>query len=74
MENINISTSVYPISYVVSSLYEKHSTITSIYPIDGDINNFKVTDTLLEQYSNNDLFIFNGLSEEKKYVKKNVKT
>ena len=73
MEDINIATSVYPISYVVSSLYGKHSTINSIYPIDGDISNFKVTDTLLEQYSDNDLFIFNGISEEKKYVKKMLK-
>ena len=73
MEDINITTSVYPISYVVSSLYGKHSTINSIYPTDGDISNFKVTDTLLEQYSSNDLFIFNGLSEEKKYVKKMLK-
>ena len=73
MEDINIATSVYPISYVVSSLYGKHSTINSIYPIDGNTSNFKVTDTLLEQYSDNDLFIFNGLSDEKKYVKKMLK-
>lgn len=73
MEDIKISTSVYPINYVVSTLYGNHSTINSIYPIDDDINNFKVTDTLLEQYSDNDLFIFNGLSDEKKYVKKMLK-
>ena len=73
MENIEISTSVYPIHFVVSTLYGNHSTINSIYPVDDDINNFKVTDTLLEQYSDSDLFIFNGLSEEKKYVKKMLK-
>lgn len=73
MEDIKITTSIYPITYVVSSLYSNHSEITSIYPLDDDINNFKITDTLLEQYSNNDLFVFNGLSEEKKYVKKMLK-
>ena len=73
MENIEISTSVYPIHFVVSTLYGNHSTINSIYPVDNDINNFKVTDTLLEQYSDSDLFIFNGLSKEKKYVKKMLK-
>ena len=73
MEDIKISTSVYPINYIVSTLYGNHSTINSIYPTDDDINNFKVTDTLLEQYSDSDLFIFNGLSDEKKYVKKMLK-
>ena len=73
MEDIKISTSVYPINYIVSTLYGNHSTISSIYPIDDDINTFKVTDTLLEQYGDSDLFIFNGLSEEKKYVKKMLK-
>ena len=61
-EDIEISTSVYPINYIVSTLYGNHSTINSIYPMDDDINNFKITDTLLEQYGDSDLFIFNGLS------------
>ena len=73
MDDINIVTSSYPIEYVVNKLYGNHSTITSIYPKDDDINNFKVTNVLLEQYSDNDLFIFNGLSKEDDYVKKMLK-
>ena len=69
MDNIKVSTSIYPIEYVVNVLYGEHSTINSIYPKDTEILNFEVTDTLLDQYSNNDLFIFNGLTEESKYVK-----
>ncbi|MBR6689928.1 MAG: zinc ABC transporter substrate-binding protein [Bacilli bacterium] len=72
MEDINIVTSSYPIEFVVNELYGGHSTITSLYPKDDEIIDFKVTDVLLEQYSNNDLFIFNGLSEEKNYVNKMV--
>lgn len=68
MEDINIVTSSYPIEYVVSELYGNHSTITSIYPKDDEIIDFEITDVLLEQYSNNDLFIFNGLSSEKDYL------
>ena len=64
MENISISTSIYPIEYVVKTLYGEHSTINSIYPNDSEIINFEVTDVLLEQYSDNDLFIFNGLSPD----------
>lgn len=69
MEDIKIVTSSYPIEYVVKTLYGDHSTISSIYPKDDEIIDFEVTNVLLEQYSNNDLFIFNGLSDEKNYVK-----
>lgn len=73
MEDISIVTSVYPIEYVVNSLYGEHSTVTSIYPKDSDITDFEITEILLEQYSDNDLFIFNGLSNEKKHVENMLK-
>ena len=69
MDDIKIATSVYPIEYVVKTLYGNHSTVISIYPHDSNILDFKVTKVLLKDYSKNDLFIFNGLSEENKYVK-----
>lgn len=69
MDDIKIATSVYPIEYVVKTLYGDHSTIISIYPHDSNILDFKVTKVLLKDYSKNDLFIFNGLTEEKEYVK-----
>ncbi|MBQ2947171.1 MAG: zinc ABC transporter substrate-binding protein [Bacilli bacterium] len=69
MEDIKIVTSSYPIEYVVNELYGEHSTITSIYPKDDETISFEVTDVLLEQYSDNELFIFNGLSKEKQYLK-----
>lgn len=73
MEDIEISTSIYPIEYVVNTLYGEHSTINSIYPKDSEIIDFEVTDVLLSQYNDTDLFIFNGLSDEKNYVKKMLK-
>ena len=69
MDDIKIATSVYPIEYVVKTLYGNHSTIINIYPHDSNILDFKVTKVLLKDYSKNDLFIFNGLTEEKEYVK-----
>lgn len=69
MENITIVTSAYPIEYVVNTLYGEHSTVKSIYPTDSEIIDFEITDVSLEQYSDSDLFIFNGLSDEKNYVK-----
>lgn len=69
MDDIKIVTSVYPIEFVVKTLYGNHSTIISIYPHDSNIYDFKVTKVLLKDYSSNDLFIFNGLTEEKDFVK-----
>ena len=69
MDNIEIATSAYPIKYVVDTLYGNHSTTLSIYPMDSDINEFKITDVSLEQYSKNDMFIFNGMTDESNYIK-----
>lgn len=69
MDDIKIITSVYPIEYVVNYLYGDHSTITSLYPHDSNILEFEITEVLLEDYSNNDLFIFNEKTNEKNFVK-----
>ena len=73
MDNIEIYTSVYPIKYVTERLYSSHSTIKSIYPSDVEVSNYKLTKTLVKDYSNNDLFIFNGISNEKDYLNDMVK-
>ena len=73
MDGIHILTSTYPLQYVVSELYKDHSTITSLYPMDSEISEFKVTNTLLRNYSSNDLFVFNGLTNESSYVKTMLK-
>ena len=70
MENIKITTTVYPFEYVVNFLYGKHSDIKSIYPKDTEINDFNVTNILLDHYSDTDLYIFNGLINEKNYISK----
>lgn len=69
MEDITIYTTTYPIEYVVNRLYSEHGNIKSIYPNGIDINNYEVTNILLKEYSNTDMFVFNGQSNEKNYVK-----
>lgn len=73
MEDITIYTTTYPIEYVVNRLYGEHSTIKSIYPNGININNYEITNILLNEYSNTDMFIFNGQSSEKNYVKSMMK-
>jgi zinc transport system substrate-binding protein len=66
MENITIYTSTYPIEYITKELYGDNSTIFSIYPNEV----IKLSDKLLDDYSKADLFVYNGLGEEKDYAVK----
>lgn len=67
-EGIEIYTSVYPIEYITQRLYGEHSQISSIYPNGVDINDYKLTEKQIKDYSKTTLFMFNGLSNEKDYV------
>jgi len=69
MEDITIYTSVYPIEYIVNRLYGEHSTINSIYPDGIIVDKYTLTEKQLEDYGKAELFIFNGLSIEKDYIK-----
>ena len=60
MENITIYTTSYPIEFIVNRLYKDHSTIKSIYPDGTNINEYKITNTLLKNYNDIDLYVFNG--------------
>ncbi len=65
MEDISIVVSTYPIEYIVKSLYGAYSNITSIFPSDIDVNNYELTDKQISDYAKSNLFVYNGLSDEK---------
>ena len=64
MEDITIYTTSYPIEYITNKLYGAHSDINSIYP--NEI--IELSDKLIKDYSESDLFVYNGLSNEKEYA------
>ena len=64
-ENIKIYTTVYPVEFITQHLYGEHAKISSIYPSDIDINSYVLTNKKINDYSKGDLFIYNGLSNEK---------
>ena len=68
MDDIVIYTSVYPIEYVTSIMYQGHAEINSIYPDGFNTNSYTLTDKLISDYSEGDLLIYNGLSDEKIYA------
>ncbi|MEE1370853.1 MAG: metal ABC transporter substrate-binding protein [Bacilli bacterium] len=72
MKDIKIYTTIYPIRYLIDSLYGTNSTIYSIYPSGVEPKDFQISDKKLEEYSQADLFVFNSLDKERDYAVKMI--
>ena len=69
MDGIDIVATAYPMEYFATELYQDHANIKKLYPDDSNIDTYKVTKKLLKDTSENNLFIYNGLSDEKDFAK-----
>ena len=69
LEGAKVYTTVYPITYIVETLYGENSEITSIYPNGSDVNNYKLNSKQINEYSKANIFVYNGLSQEKEIAK-----
>lgn len=69
LDHAKIYTTVYPITYFTEVLYGNHSVISSIYPDGANVLEYSLTDKQKKEYSKGDLFIYNGLSNEKQIAK-----
>lgn len=65
LEGIEIVTTAYPYEYVTNLLYGEHSLVNSIYPDGTDISTYSLNDKQIKDYSNKELFIYNGLNDDK---------
>ncbi len=65
LEGIEIVTTAYPYEYITSLLYGNHSLVNSIYPDGTDINTYKINKKIIKDYSKKELFIYNGISNDK---------
>ena len=72
MKDIKVYTTIYPIRYLIDSLYGTNSTIYSIYPSGVEPKDFQISDNKLEEYSQADLFVFNSLDKERDYAVKMI--
>ena len=69
LEGSHITTTVYPIEYIVTRLYT-NGDVTSIYPNDTDVTNYKLTDKQINDISKSTtIFIYNGTTDEKEIAK-----
>ena len=69
LEDSTIYTTIYPIKYLTEFLYKDYSTVESIYPSGVDLDTYELTEKQIKNYSKGDLFIYNGLSNEKTITK-----
>ena len=67
--NKTIYTTTYPIEYLVDRLYKDHSSIVSIYPDGSNPSEYQLTDKQISTFSNGDLFIYNGTTNERQLAK-----
>lgn len=68
MKDITVYTTIYPIRYLITSLYGDYSTINSIYPSGVDTKGFKLSDKKLSEYAKTDLFVFNSLDRDRDFA------
>lgn len=66
MDEIEIIVTNYANEYIVRSLYDKHSTITSIYPDGILIDNYKISKKQKNEFAHKDLFVYNGLIDKER--------
>ncbi|NMA50312.1 MAG: zinc ABC transporter substrate-binding protein [Mollicutes bacterium] len=69
LENATIYTTVYPVNYLTKYIYGDYGKITSIYPSNTNVDKYKLTKKQIKEYSKGDLFIYNGLTNEKQIAK-----
>lgn len=65
MEDISVVTTNYPLEFVTRTLYGKHAIIKSMYPDGTKISTYKITDNMIDNFSKEDLFIYNGYGGDK---------
>lgn len=67
-DGLKVLTTIYPISFIAEQIYSG-GLILSIYPEGADVNNYSLTSKQEKQYSKNDIFIYNGLSNEQEIAR-----
>ena len=66
MDDISIVVTKYPIEYLVKNIYGFNSTVSSVYPVGSDVDTYTLSKKQIRKYSTNDIFVYNGLTDEKK--------
>lgn len=69
LNNDRVYTTIYPITFLTDYLYGDNKDVNSIYPNGADVKVYELTDMQKENYSSGELFVYNGLTEEKELAR-----
>lgn len=72
LDGAKIATTTYPVTYLTNKLYSEFAEVISIYPEGAISKEYKLKDKQINKYAKSDLFVYNGLTEEKNIAKKLV--
>ena len=72
MEDIDVYTTTYPTNYLITYLYGKHSTVSSIYPSGINFKEYELSEKKINEYAKSDLFVFNSQDIERDYAIKMI--
>lgn len=68
MEDITIYTTIYPVKYLIDSLYGDYSTIHSVYPSGINPKEYDLSEKKMKEYAHSDLFVFNSLDRDRDFA------
>ena len=63
-KDVKTYTTLYPIEFATKFMYSEFSEISNIYPSGADIYNYELTEKQKDIYSNGDIFIYAGVTDE----------
>ena len=72
MEDINVYTTTYPITYLIKNLYGDHATVHSIYPTGINFKEYDLSEKKINEFAKSDLFIFNSQDIDRDYAVKMI--
>ncbi len=67
-DGLKVLTTIYPIEFLTEQIYQD-GVVFSLYPDGASTSNYTLTPKQIKQYSKNDIFIYNGLSNEQEIAK-----
>ena len=72
MEDINVYTTTYPITYLIKNLYGDYATVHSIYPTGINFKEYDLSEKKISEFAKSDLFIFNSQDIDRNYAVKMI--
>ena len=68
LQDADVYTTTYPVTYLVDYLYGDNATIHSIYPSDVNFQEYELSEKKLNEFAKSNLFVFNSQDIDRNYA------